>query len=221
MPRTHAGSALRSSAQRRISSWSTRTCEEVRPERALSDAPRRFEPVLRREDALAVLRRERLLVERVDALLRAFARERLLPDEFERLTFLRPALRDDDLADVLRDRDFADALRDRELADFRAVERPLLLLAEPLLPAVFLCDAAEDDLRAVRPADFRAVLRVRLVDRREPFPAARAVSRDTSLLKLLRSPRAVRSCTRSAKPRSSNLPNHSSQSICSRDCCPL
>src|SRR5947209_7639130 len=48
-----------------------------------------------------------------------------------------------------------------------------------------------------------------------------AVSRLTSLLKLLCWPSAVVSCTNSAKPLSSNFWSHSSHSMCSSDCSPL
>src|SRR6476646_6276895 len=51
--------------------------------------------------------------------------------------------------------------------------------------------------------------------------APAAVSRLTSLLKLLFCPPAVVSCTRSARPLSSNFWNQSSHSICSSDCSPL
>jgi hypothetical protein len=171
----------------------------------------------------------------VDALLRALAREPLLLREPERLALLRP---EREFVEALRDRDFDAVLRDRELADFRAVERPPLFFAVALFRVDFRRDPADDELRdelrddrvlalrAARPV--RPELRARPLELVEPRPAlrdplcaARAVSRETSLLKLLRWPRAVLSCTSSARPRSSNFSNQSFQSMCSSDCCPL
>jgi hypothetical protein len=66
------------------------------------------------------------------------------------------------------------------------------------------------------PAPLRDALR--LV--RTPRARASAVSRATSLLKLLISPPRVVSCSTSASPDSSNLSNHSSQEISSSDSSP-
>ena len=92
-------------------------------------------------------------------------------------------------------------------------ERPERLLACPR----FERPAARTLLRALTRSPRALVFRV-------PRPLlcrAPAFSLDTSLLKLLCSPLAVRSCTNKARLLSSNFWNHSSQLISSRESSPL
>jgi len=106
-----------------------------------------------------------------------------------------------------------------ELADFLPLDvaRVPFVALEALdfaAPVLLAVDAPRD-----RPAE---------VPRARPRPedlvfcsAACAVSRLTSLLKLLRSPEAVSSCTSNASPRSSNFSKKSSHSMCSSESTPL
>ncbi len=161
------------------------------------------EAVERLRDELLLLPAERLRDE--PALLRdpeLLARlERLLEPDTRALRFplLRVAvfpLRDDD--------DF-----DREPL-VRAPEELALRRFDPAL------EAARDVVRCPRlRSGWRRLARL------SPSSRARAVSRPISLLKLLRSPPAVSSCTSSASLLSSNFWNQSSQSIGSSDCAPL
>jgi hypothetical protein len=195
VPRTHAGFALRASAQRRISSWSISTCDLELP-RPLSIVRTLLRPLS--FDRLAVFRRARVLAERVDA-------DVLLLDDDLLLVAVRFR---DVLRETLLGRDAV--VRRKVLADFRDAR---FFLAVPFFFAAArvrgFADALERDV-VRRPALERAV-----VERGRPLRADAALSRDTILLKLLRCPRAVLSWTSKASPRSSNLSNHSSQSICS------
>jgi hypothetical protein len=104
------------------------------------------------------------------------------------------------------------------------LERLLLVRLPPEADFEFL----EDALLVARPRDPlrlevpRELLELDARPRLEPRPeAAAAVSRDTSLLKLLFSPLAVVSCRINARPRSSNLSNQSSHEISSSESAPL
>ena len=149
-----------------------------------------------------LLRRRRAL------LLRVFA-DREEPDVARAPERLVLELRDD----VLRRGDDLVALAERRLVPLlevlRAVER------EPLRFA--LDDDAEREV-ADRPPRVLAMPLPRLARREVRWPRSLAamVSRPTILLKLLRSPPAVVSCTSSARLLSSNLSKNSSQLISSR-----
>ena len=155
----------------------------------------------------------------------------LLEAAVERLRdelLLLPAERLREEAALLRDPELLARLERLLEPDTRALRFPLLRL--PLF-ALRDDDVPEElALRRFDPAlaDVRDVRRCpllrsgwRRLARLSPSSRARAVSRPISLLKLLRSPPAVSSCTSSASLLSSNFWNQSSQSIGSSDCAPL
>ncbi|HZU41299.1 MAG TPA: hypothetical protein VE994_01405 [Terriglobales bacterium] len=165
-------------------------------------------PEERRELFVPRLRRRELLDRelRVEARLDRFDPELRVEERCDRLDpelRLRRELPDSELRRVRRD-DVPDARRDAER--LRPEERR----------------APRDCDRVLRELASRALPRARPRPcLRPPSSAAFAVSRDTSLLKLLFWPPAVSSCTRSARLRSLNLLNQSSHDISSSEFSPV
>lgn len=187
--------------------------------------------------------RERVLREDVERpLLRVFLRPLVIETVRRRDELPRPVLRDEvarerpvlerrarveaERVPVLRLLDEPDALPERDrLADLereRFVERERLLERELLRDPERPRDEEARD-RPVRDAvRERVPALARLLPRWDRPPCAlSAVSRLTSLLKLLFWPPAVSSCTRRASALVSNLSNHSSQEISSSESPPL
>ncbi|HWR14258.1 MAG TPA: hypothetical protein VN577_05495 [Terriglobales bacterium] len=172
---------------------------------------------LRRE----VVERDRVLADLRAVVLGDFARERDLEAALREPVFRVLVARPEALLEEERlAADFRDMLRDVVPARLREVDR-VAAFRELRLAAVARPREEVEALRRVE--DNFAVERERALPLERPLPdsAAFAVSRETSLLKLLFWPRAVVSWCRSARPRSSNFSNQSSHEISSRESAPL
>jgi hypothetical protein len=219
----------------------------VRRERACelprAEAERERDVVVRERDAFddrVLLEREAVVPRERDLRVGDELREVLVRREFARellrdvvvrerapvLRFLgEPVVRE--RADVARElvSPVRDVLRERE-PPARDVRDDGADFFRVVLPELRVPDAARDREAvereredAARVPELRRELTLR-VARRLP-PVALAFSRPTSLLKLLFCPRAVWSCTSSARLLSSNFSNQSSHSMASSESAPL